>query len=273
MSNDRDAARGERQTPEAARMPRRWKLSVPPVVAPGAAFESTTLWPPVNSRPVVRPRFMVVCAGTHRTPVPDSPFVAAVAAVPVVLPVAVPVVVPFVPPVGGVVVPGVVGVVGVAGAGVVGAEAALGPTDAPHTAVAAVLVISTSVTTSRRPVGTVNTLTAVVPESTVRVRETTCSTVTVLVVPPIVEAGVVDVVVGVVVAGGACATTVVPVPVPTTSPVDGPVEVEVVVVVGAGDVTDGPWTVRPGDGPTSTLWAAATPAATRMTGTAIRTLL
>ena len=132
-------------------------------------------------------------AGTHSIPVPDSTAAVVVVAVGVVtvLPPGVVVVV-IVPPVEVVVpllavVDGVVPVVVVplpvlpvvvvvVPVVLVVATAPLGEMLAPHAGVVPGLVMTTSVTTSWRPAGTVNAVTPVVPASTGCAMDTTCST-------------------------------------------------------------------------------------------------
>lgn len=145
--------------------------------------------------------------------------------------------------------------------------APLGLIDAPHAGEGDGFVISTSVTTSSRPAGTVNTLSAVVPASTARVTDTTCS----IVVPVGVAAASVDVVgvVGVVAGPWLVTVPVAPPVVGATPPVVGLTAVGVVdddacaIIVPAGAVPlDGLAVSRP--------LAAATLAATSTSPTTIR---
>ena len=138
----------------------------PPLVVPPAVvwFDSTTLWPDANSRPVVSASVSDVCAGRTGTPVPAVSVAALTVTPPVAAPVVVPVVVLVVAPVV-VVAPVAVGVA------VVAAEPAM---PAPHAGAVPVFVMTTSVITSRLPAGTANALTGA-PASTVRVTATICS--------------------------------------------------------------------------------------------------
>jgi hypothetical protein len=109
----------------------------------------------------------------------------------------------------------------------------------------------------------VNTVTAVVPDSTVWVNDTIRSIAAApvtAVVPVPAGAGVSAAAAGLV--GVADASPV--------SAVDG-VVADGVDVDGVEDwaTTDPPLTLRPGDGPASMLWAAAAPAATRTTATTL----
>jgi hypothetical protein len=199
----------------------------------------------------VSPLAAVIVVPVVPVVVPDTPV-----DTPVVGPVVVPVVLPVV------VVPGVV-VVPVAGGITTTVLLAVGPTPAPHTGVAAVFVISTSVTIRRRPAGTVKALAPAVPGSTVRVIDTICSIVGsgVTGVPVGEVVGVVGVVVGVGVVVVVGPTIVVGV----AAAVDVPV-----VPVDVVGVRTEPFTASPGSPPISTLWPAATPTRDSTTAATIR---
>src|SRR5437773_4147231 len=169
-------------------MPRRWNPTAPAVavvaapvgvVASGTfasgTFMSCTICPAPNSMPVVSGSGVVVRAATQSGPVMVESVCVSVPASVGTPALTVPGAVAVVPVVVGVV---VVVPVAVVAAGVVTAAAAPPARlmAAPHVAAVPVFVTSASVTISVCPAGTVNAVTAVVPDGTSRVISTMLST-------------------------------------------------------------------------------------------------
>src|SRR5882672_1511691 len=183
----------------ATSMPRRWNptapavavaavpvAAVPVAVVASGTFMSCTVCPGPNSIPVVSGSGVVVRAATQSGPVMVESVCVSVPASVGMPALAVPDVVAVV--LGVVVVPVAVVAVGVVTAAAVPPARLMA---APHVAAVPVFVTSASVTISVCPAGTVNAVTAVVPDGTSRVISTMLSTTGVAVVVDDVALGLV----------------------------------------------------------------------------------